>query len=491
MKNILIIDDEREICTFLSHLLTLKTYHVTTGLNGDDFYKHTKAKQFDLAILDVRLPDADGLTLLRELKREQPSCKTLIMTGYSTVKTAVDAIKSGANDFIEKPFDDIDKLEEQIDGLLENGTNQMEKHVQSIADQAGFFLGRSEAMRHLAAFAYKIAQKQLSVLIEGETGSGKEVLARFIHMASHRSKERFIGVNCGALSEQLLESELFGHEKGAFTGAVETRRGLFELASQGTLFLDEIAEATPQTQVKLLRVLEAREYYPVGSEKVKRTNARILAASHKDLQEAVKEKAFREDLLYRLNVVKLTIPPLRERVDDLEELTAFLVSQSERPDMTVSSEAMSVMKKYHWPGNIRELSNVISRAIALADEETTMIPVSLLPHTFHESPAEKEAGAAVEIPQKKESSSHSTAEFERYLQEWTSHVLSLWRQEEPPPLEEVLDKVKELEQVTGQAFVEKTLQQTYGNRREAARQLDITMRKIRYILNEKGTPSSG
>lgn len=244
MGNILVIDDEREVGTFFQHLLEGRGNKVKLGFSGEDFFQLIQQYKFDLAFIDVKLPDANGLNLLKQLKRSCPSCKAVVMTGYSTVKTAVEAIKHGANDYIEKPFDDIEQLERLIDELLSDGPLSSQDDMYKLAETLGFIVGTNKEMNDLLKLAYKIAKKNVNVLIEGETGTGKEVLAHFIHNASMRYDQPFIGVNCGAVSETLLESELFGHEKGAFTGAVKEKKGIFEIANRGTLFLDEIGEAS-------------------------------------------------------------------------------------------------------------------------------------------------------------------------------------------------------------------------------------------------------
>ncbi|GGJ74140.1 two-component system NtrC family response regulator [Anoxybacillus voinovskiensis] len=475
MYDILVIDDEREVGTFFRHLLEEKGYHVTLGFSGKDFSQLIRQHRFDLALIDVKLPDTNGLDLLKQLKLSLPACKAVVMTGYSTVKTAVEAIKYGASDYVEKPFDDIDQLEQLIDGLLQSGATSAQNDMYKLAETLGFIVGTNKEMNDLLKLAYKIAKKNVNVLIEGETGTGKEVLAHFIHSASMRYDQPFIGINCGAVSETLLESELFGHEKGAFTGAVKEKKGMFEIANRGTLFLDEIGEATLATQVKLLRVLETGEYIRVGGEAVRKTNTRIIAASHVNLAKAVEEKTFREDLLYRLDVVKLTIPPLRERLEDLPLLVDYFLKKLHSP-LSFSEESLAYMGQYHWPGNVRELFNVIKRAVTLAEGETAIITPQYLPEKL------KISYTSMPIVGKKT----SDTDLETYLHEWINDVLSLWKKSEPVDLEYVLSLVKELETTIGRAFVMKTLKETIGNRKETAERLNITVRKLRYLLKEKG-----
>ncbi|MCM3161524.1 sigma-54 dependent transcriptional regulator [Metabacillus litoralis] len=474
MISILIIDDEVEIGYFLSRLFQSKGYHVKVVNSGKEFSEiDFSLEPFHVAMIDLKLPDANGLTLLQNLKQVQPACKVMIMTGYSTIKTAVDAIKLGASDYIEKPFDDIDLLEKQVEKLLESTCFTNQHHIEKIARESGLIVGNSRTMNQLIQTAAKVAGKPVNILIEGETGTGKEVLSRFLHQASDRHQESFIGVNCGALSENLLESELFGHEKGSFTGATQPRKGLFEIASNGTLFLDEIAEASYAIQVKLLRVLETREFMRVGSESMLRTNTRLIAATNEDLKEAVKQKKFREDLFYRLNVVHLIIPPLRERKEDIPLLVQHLLQRT-GTSLSFSNSAIDLLQSYDWPGNIRELSNFVTRAVMLADPNATIIQADDLPIN-HQTKSQVITSKA----DKQESN------LESYLKTWLTETLTTFEQKDEVKLDEVLAQVKELESQVGKSFIMRTLKDTHGNRKEAAKRLQITMRKLRYLLNEK------
>ncbi|MCL6638915.1 MAG: sigma-54 dependent transcriptional regulator [Firmicutes bacterium] len=368
---ILIIDDEADVGTFFRRLFKRKNYRVTVALNGVEAENALREGSYDVAMVDLKLPDTDGLTLLQQIKNTQPSCEVIIMTGYSTTRTAVKAIQYGAYDYLEKPFEDIGEVENLIEKAAASGMSSRrglpsDAEWTQLAGAMGFQVGRSPAMRRVVDVAYKIAKKNINVLIQGETGTGKEVLARFIHAASSRSRQIFIPVNCGALPENLLESELFGHEKGAFTGAGSTRRGIFEMANHGTLFLDEIGEASPAIQVKLLRVLETGEFLRVGGEKQIKTDVRLIAATNVDLEQALQSKNFREDLYYRLDVVRLELPSLRERREDIPQLAEYFVRKA-NPDLLVSVDAMRLLSDYPWPGNIRELANSISQAVALCD----------------------------------------------------------------------------------------------------------------------------
>ncbi|WP_216829014.1 sigma-54-dependent transcriptional regulator [Alkalihalobacterium elongatum] len=485
MTRLLVVDDEYEIGNFLSYLFTKKGYEVSVARTHQEVLDHLEQKDFHLAMVDLKMPDTNGLQVLQMIKKKMPSCKVIIMTGYSTVKTAVDAIKNGANDYIEKPFDDIDELEKHIDNLLHIPGAYLDEEINKVAQQIGMVTGHTASMNTMLKMAYKFAGKNINILLEGETGTGKEVLARFIHEASHRVQNPFIGLNCGALTETLLESELFGHEKGAFTGAGQQRKGLFEIASHGTLFLDEIAEASPAIQVKLLRVLETREFMRVGSEHTLRTNARIIAASHANLHEAVRNGSFREDLLYRLDVVKLQIPPLRERKEDLPLLIQKLLEKY--PGVEFSNDTMGMMENHYWPGNIRELSNVVTRAVALAEGETTVITPDYLPVNI------RDAKKVIPIERKVEKTDSSLvvkdfskSDLKHFLDGWNAEMVDLLEGQEELDLELVKDNIKRLEEVVEKAFVYKALRDTLGNRKEASKKLNITVRKLRYILNEKG-----
>jgi len=376
-NRILIIDDEVDVCNFFKRLLLKKGYHVVTATSEKEALNALEDWDFNVAMVDLKLPDTDGLTLLQLIKRGQPNCEVVIMTGFSTIKTAVEAMHLGAYEYIEKPFDNIDEIE----ALIQNAANHAQKRQNgqideedwaAVAKRVGFFVGQSPQMRRLASLAYKIASKNINVLIQGNTGSGKEVLARFIHASSNRADQPFIAVNCGALPENLLESELFGHERGAFTGANQTRRGIFELSHRGTLFLDEIGDASPSIQVKLLRVLETGEFCRVGGERSSKTDVRILSATNVNLEEAIREKTFREDLYYRLNVVSLVSPDLAQRREDIKALAEHFIQQYS-PSAKLHPKAVLALENHSWPGNIRELSNVLRRAVALSDDNSIQI----------------------------------------------------------------------------------------------------------------------
>ncbi|AEG59657.1 sigma-54-dependent transcriptional regulator [Desulforamulus ruminis] len=379
--SILVIDDEQPVGTFFTRLLAQKGYRIGVAVSGTQAHALIDQERYDVAMVDLKLPDTDGITLLQHIKTVQPHCEVVIMTGYSTTRTAVKAIQFGAFDYIEKPFDDINLVEQLIEKAL-NYSKTVEKPGDKTfswtdtAEQCGFQVGHTPKMIKLVSMAERIASKDINVLIHGETGTGKEVLAKFIHMASNRHDKPFLAINCGALPENLLESDLFGHEKGSFTGANVQRKGIFELANNGTLFLDEIGEASLAIQVKLLRVLETGEFLRVGGEKPVKTNVRIIAATNVDLEEAVAHKTFREDLFYRLDVVRFVLPPLRERKEDIVSLVEFFIQRfwdyQTGPTPTFAPACMDALLNYHWPGNIRELANTVEQALALCDDKAVL-----------------------------------------------------------------------------------------------------------------------
>jgi len=473
LTHILIIEDEIELGRFLTRLIELKGFKTTHVMSGEEFDQINDFSSFKLAFIDVRLPDRNGLAILQMMKIKAPNCPCIIMTGYSTVKIAVDAIKLGAEDFIEKPFEDINAIDKLIDKIIGNQQNKLGQEVayQLIAREVGSFLGENRAMHQLYELAYKIAPKKITVLIEGETGTGKEVLTRFLHAASEYPDGPLMNINCGALSESLLESELFGHVKGAFTGALTDRIGFFEAASSGTLFLDEIAEASPSTQVKLLRVLETGEFTKIGGTNAQYTSARIIAATHVNLEEAVQRGSFREDLLYRLDIIKLVIPPLRERREDVPLLIDSLLKRF-KETITFSAESLVQLQQYDWPGNMRELSNMIHQTAAISNEGA-VITLDMLP--------DKITGLIRPFP------IIDSSEPVHFIDEWkmfSEKIMAIYNGENQLPLDELIDLMKCMEKQTVSAVIKKSLHETGGNRKDSARALHTSTRKLRYYLNE-------
>ncbi|MCB0364753.1 MAG: sigma-54-dependent Fis family transcriptional regulator [Bdellovibrionaceae bacterium] len=392
----LIVDDESELRKTVAAILESSfqdvSFAITEAENGAKALEEVKKQEYDIVLMDVRMPEMDGLTALKLIKEQDPRTFVVIMTAHSNLKDAVEAIKCGAYDYLEKPVQP-EKLKELVQKALD-----ARELVSSLAlsnpilddDVDSEFVGSSEKMRELFDLISRLSQVDTTVLVRGENGTGKELVARAIHFNSPRKHGDFVAINCGAIPEDLMESELFGHEKGSFTGAVERKIGKFQLANKGTIFLDEIGELRPDMQVKLLRVLQERKFVPVGGNREIKTNARIIAATNRNLEKMIEEGKFREDLFYRLNVMPLFLPPLRERLDDLLGLVEYFVRRFNRIHgrkiLGVSDEAMSVLKSYRWPGNIRELENVIERAFII--ESGTTITKENLPETVLEASEE-------------------------------------------------------------------------------------------------------
>lgn len=375
MKNILLIDDEIEMLNGLEKILsTRKEYHITKILNAEEAIRVISKKKFDLIITDLKMKEYSGLEILKTALKSFPGSIVIIISGYGTIEAGVEAIREGAFDFIEKPFTS-QKLFDCIDRAFNNTTLQLaEESPKTEEDEKiASIIYKSQGMSNVIQMVKKIAVGNVNVLITGESGTGKELIARAIHALSKRNLEPFVPVNCGALPEHLFESELFGHEKGAFTGAIKTKPGLLEFANHGTFFFDEIGEMSLSLQVKLLRMLEEREIRRVGGQDEIKIDVRIITATNQNLEKAVSERKFREDLYYRLNTLEIKVPPLRERVDDILPLSNhFLTDLRSKNDKVVhgfSGEAEKALIKYSWPGNVRELQNMIGRAFYLSSSQ--------------------------------------------------------------------------------------------------------------------------
>ncbi len=372
---ILIIDDEQVMCEGCRLALSEGGYSVVDfRMNGRAGLEAIREGEYELILLDMKLPDLDGMEILRTLRKEKRGVYVIVMTGYSTVKNAVEAMKSGAVDYIAKPFSD-DELVLAVERAMEK-KRLVEENLflrRELVDRFGFSNIVGETPKILSIFDQigKVAPTDSTVLIYGDSGTGKELFARAIHVHSERAARQFVAVDCSTLSPGLLESELFGHVKGAFTGAIQNKAGIFEVAHDGTLFLDDVANLNMEIQGKLLRVLEVHEYKPVGVSHFKKTNARIIAATNKDLKAMVDEGSFREDLFYRLNVFPLFLPPLRERKKDIPKLAYhFLRHFSRKTGKKIdgfSHDALEILVNHEWPGNVRQLKNVIERLVIMAD----------------------------------------------------------------------------------------------------------------------------
>ena len=373
MEKILVVDDERSLREVLSIMLTRAGYAVTEASDGEEAISHVNREIFDLVITDLRMPKADGMAVLKAVKSSSPETVVLVLTAFATADSAVDAMKQGAYDYLTKPFQ-VDEVQLIIRNALEKRRLSTENILlkREMASQSSFaqIVGQSESMQKVFDVVRKVADAKSNVLIFGESGTGKELVARAIHYNSARSPMPFVAVNCSAVPETLLESELFGHMKGSFTGAMANKAGLFEVANGGTIFLDEIGDTTPTIQVKLLRVIQEREFRRVGGTHDVKVDVRIVAATNKDLEKAVADGSFREDLYYRLDVIPIRLPPLRLRTGDIPLLVKHFLEkfsqESGKPAPVLTSEAMYVLLGHEWRGNVRELENLIERVVAFS-----------------------------------------------------------------------------------------------------------------------------
>ncbi len=380
MENILIVDDEKNYLLILEDLLGEEGYQVVTSESAEKGLDIVAEYDLDAVITDMKMPGMDGMAFLERIHLQNPDLPIIMMTAYGSVEKAVEAMRKGAFDYILKPFKNEElklTVRKAIDHHLLVRRNRYLTRELEERYQFGKIIGKSAPMQRIYQLIEKVAPSKATVLITGDSGTGKELIARAIHFNSPRRELPFISVNCGALPETLLESELFGHERGAFSGAVNLRKGRFELAHEGTLFLDEISEMSPPLQVKLLRVLQEMEFERVGGSQTIRVDVRIVAASNRILKEEVAERRFRSDLFFRLNVVHIHLPPLRERSDDIPLLVNhFLTKYSQESSasvITMEPEALRCLLDYSWPGNIRELENVIERAVILSNGEKIMV----------------------------------------------------------------------------------------------------------------------
>ncbi len=392
---ILVVDDEPSHRQMLEAVLTADGYEVQQANDGQEAINSVEERFYDLILMDVRMSRVSGIEALKKIKELSPGIPIIIMTAYASVSTAVDALKSGAYDYLTKPLD-IEELKILVGKALRQRQLEQENVYlrERLGDRFDFsnIIGRSVPMRDLFETIALVAPTEATVLIVGESGTGKELIANAIHQNSPRTDRPFIKVNCAALQETLLESELFGHEKGAFTGALTRKRGRFQLAHFGSIFLDEIGEMSPTTQTKILRVLQEREFEPLGSTQTVKVDTRVVAATNKNLEEEIQEGRFREDLYYRLNVVTLEVPPLRERREDVSLLTDFFLKQyaekNQRLIKGFTPRAMDLLMRHGWPGNVRELENVVERAVIMARGD--MISQAELPDTLRDLEAKKE-----------------------------------------------------------------------------------------------------
>lgn len=388
--NTLIVDDEQElrksVASILQNSIPDVTFNITEASNGREAIDLAKKEFWDLILMDVRMPEVDGLEALRQIKEHDPRTFVVIMTAHSNLNDAVIAIKDGAYDYVEKPVSP-----EKLTAIVRKSIEAHDMITELSASNPIFdddieseIVGQNTKMKEVFNLIYKLCKVDTTVLIRGENGTGKELVAKAIHFNSPRKSGAFVAINCGAIPEHLMESELFGHEKGAFTGAIERKIGKFQLANNGTLFLDEIAELKPEMQVKLLRALQEKKFTPVGSNREVKTNARIIAATNRNLEKMMEDQEFREDLFYRLNVMPIFLPPLRERSDDIPELALNFLEKFSKSHAkqihSIAPDVLDLMKSYRWPGNIRELENVIERAFIV--ESSQVMTTASLPENI-------------------------------------------------------------------------------------------------------------
>jgi two-component system response regulator PilR (NtrC family) len=452
--DILIVDDERSMREFLGIYLRREGYRIEAAPGGHEAIATLKARAFDVIITDLRMPDIDGLSVLAEAKRLHPNTEVIVVTAFSTTETAIAAMKAGAHDYLTKPFK-IDEVGLVVDRAMEK--RRLARENLALRDEIkGRYklerlLGKSPPMQRVFDILRKIASTRTSVLLIGESGTGKELAARALHELSPRTDRPFVPVNCGAIPESLIESELFGHVRGAFTGANTDKQGLFEAAHGGTLLLDEVAELPVAMQVKLLRVLQERKVKPVGGVAEREIDVRIVAATNRDLETEVEKGTFRQDLYYRLNVIQLRMPPLRERREDLPLLVDHFIrkfsAEHERNVVRAEPEVMSALTAYQFPGNVRELENMVERAVTLAT--TDRLALDAFPNLVGLPPAHACATAIGRLPE-------DGLDLERHLEEYERSI------------------------IIG------ALERTAGNRTEAARLLHVSFRSMRYRLSKLG-----
>jgi DNA-binding NtrC family response regulator len=416
-EKIMVVDDEPGMRSLLSKVLTKSGYFVTALEKGEDALESMSAEDYDLAILDIEMPGMNGIELLGRIREKDPNLNVVMITAYGSLQSAVDAMRRGAYDYLTKPFE-MEEIKLVVEKALERERLISENRAlhEELEEQYRFtgIVGKSPKMEEVYDLVKRVAATNASVLIQGESGTGKELIARSIHYNSRRKGKPLVILNCAALAEGVLESELFGHEKGAFTGAIKKKSGRFELAHEGTLFLDEIGEIPISTQLKLLRVLQEHEFERVGGEKTIRVDVRIIAATNKDLMAAVKDGRFREDLYYRLNVVAINLPSLRQRREDIPELALYFLknfsAETGKHVLRIEPRAMDMLTRYDWPGNVRELENIIERAVVLEKGEA-ITPASLPLTLQHEG----EGAGALMAPEDSGSLTYIIEDLERQL----------------------------------------------------------------------------
>ena len=461
MKNntphILVVDDELSMRELLDVLLRKYGYKVSCAENGRMAISMIKKTEFDLLLCDIRLGDMTGIDVLKALKDQNPNTVVIMISAYATTEAAIEAMNEGAYDFVPKPFDN-EELQQTIKNALALKTIEHEKEILDVelkrTLQFGKIIGNSPSMKNIFNLVRQVSKTKTSILITGESGTGKELIAKAIHEESDQSEGPFVVVNCGGIPETLMESELFGHKKGSFTGATQDKKGLFEVADQGTIFLDEIGELTVPIQVKLLRAVQERVFKPVGSNEDISVDIRIISATNKKLEDEVITGNFREDLFYRLNVIEIRVPPLRERKTDIRLLAQHFLdkySRAMKREVTkISSYAIDLLTKYDFPGNVRELENLMERSVALSS--TNIILPDSLALSLHKR---------------------------RWIEGIQNRRFDLDEVKKGVSLDVILEEIEK-------AYLEKALECTNGKKQEAAELLDISFRTFRYRLNKLG-----
>jgi DNA-binding NtrC family response regulator len=465
-ETVLVVDDDAAIAKVVRALIGRRGLETAWAASGEDAVKQLEARPFDAVLSDVRMPGMDGIALLDHVKAHYPELPIVLMTAHGSVALAVEAMKRGAADFVQKPFD-----EEELGFVIEKAlraSRQARAATPAIVLHDRGLIGDSPAIREVLATVRKVAASTTTVLVRGETGTGKELVARALHDQSPRSGQAFVTVHCGALPESLLESELFGYEKGAFTGATQRKPGRIELAHRGTLFLDEIGDVSLSMQVKLLRVLQERELERVGGTETVRVDVRIVAATHRDLEAMVREGAFREDLFYRLAVVPILVPPLRDRAGDAARLVRHFVSllgeSTGRRGMGIDDSAVALLAAEPWPGNVRQLQNFVERLVVLADGD-------VISDEDVERELRRGAGGRGRPEQRKASTPPSSS---------TAPSLSV--QGDPDPGH----SLESTRRTTEKEAVLRALRQAGNNRTRAARILEVSRRTLYNKLREHG-----
>jgi two-component system response regulator GlrR len=418
-KRLLVVDDDTNLLELVRRKLSAAEYEIKTALTASEAIKAVEDENFHLCVADLRLADGDGISLMNELHAISPHMPVIILTGYGSVESAVDAMKKGAYSYLTKPFD-TQELLLQIERAVENSRLNFEvQRLQGLLEEKYSFpnlVAKSGKMKSILDVVGRIAKADSTVYLHGESGTGKEVIAKAIHFASHRRDLPFVAINCAALPETLLESELFGHEKGAFTDAIKSTKGLFSQANGGTIFLDEIGDMSLSIQAKLLRVIEERRFYPLGSEKPVEVNVRLIVATNRNLEEEVQKEKFRQDLFFRLHVIPIHLPTLRERKDDIPYLAEhFLKQLSEQMKKNVKGIAPEAMRKlmlYDWPGNVRELENALEYAVAMSQQDVITEDLILQRKDSSTKSSAERTASDLEISVKGPLTTYKTAKYE-------------------------------------------------------------------------------